>query len=1450
MFEHIHRVFYNSSEDRHSEHEIHTTLTSCDERLVTWLRDTVQDQNPVVVVNAKAQLPQYWQQRLLQPLFEQTDVQRISALSLTTPDLSPLIRPWPGTLTELDQLLYVMQDPTYFATESFNKNCFAVRNVSLLTDAALEASFAVNNLLVDVPTDEDRLNPATPHDVGDQHPLPAHPLATVQTQLANQLEPLPTTAANHYPGLDGREAILHVVMDWGGGVHQWVNEFIANHPELNHWVWVSEGEFYRQCHGERLSLRWQHCQGVEVASTHLAAPIKATEVHHPEYQRALQQLIEQHHIKGLVVSSMIGHAMDCLDTGLPTVRVLHDYFPHWPSLNAQLDAPKITAEHTEQALVQTAQEPFGVITSAQLSTWQQTNNKHLAQENVTLVAPDESVKANLLKLPHSQCYEKTTTIPHAFEPLKPINYQADGQPFHVLVPGRVSQPKGGDLLFQAINACKGINIKWTLLGAGKDGDRFKSLKQVTVIADYDRDELHQQLQQLKPHLGLITSTTSETFSFTLSELQSAGIPVLATDVGALSHRIQNGVNGQLVKPEVAAIVSGIEQLMADRSQLEQLHTGALNSKHHSKKAYKQAFQQVFAPKQSKPPSYQNIPLAKPNHWAQKIQLLWQVQSQLEQTCRHYEQDITELKADAKNKAEWAASLNQQNQHLTENLALQKQQIKQLEIDKTAQAKTYEGEISKLNSSLTELQEHLEKLNQEITHLRGVEQQLQAAEQTIEAMKNSRSWRVTRPLRAFTTYARHKRNAARFRWTQLKSLPRRVSNSLRSRGLKETAKIAKNKLHKPTNKTQLEPQQVTENYQPLTIQTAEQPKVSVIIPVYNQFKHTYHCLKSLSRLNDQTPFEVIVVDDCSDDVTPDAIQQVSGIHYQRQAKNGGFIESCNTGAALAQGEYLLFLNNDTEVLNGWLDELLETFNKHPDAGLVGSQLLYPDGRLQEAGGIVFSDGSGWNYGRLEKPDAPEYQHLRAVTYISGASIMISKQLFTQLGQFDRRYKPAYYEDTDLAFAVRQAGLQVYYQPLSRVIHFEGISSGTDLSSGTKKYQVINQTKFVDKWQSALSKQPKPGSDIELARFQNQAPRVLILDACTPTPDQDSGSLRMLNLMQILLELGHEVSFMPENMAHFENYTTALQRLGVKCIYAPKYHSPLEYLKANGGYYQTVILSRYYVAEPIMPSIRNYCPQATIWFDTVDLHYVRETRMAELAGDQQATKAAAVTRTKELAVARGCDLTLVVSPYEQEVLAAEDPNLPVAVLSNIHEVYGTKNGFDQRRDIVFLGGYQHTPNVDGILWFVEAIWPTILAAIPDIQLHVVGSKAPSQVTDLGKQDNIQFHGFVEDIEPFMQKVRIAVAPLRFGAGVKGKVNMSMSHGQPVVGTKVAVEGMYTTHEMDVMMADEADDFAQAVIRLYQNPDLWQRISTGGLANVEQWFSFAAAKNTINNLINTAD
>jgi GT2 family glycosyltransferase/glycosyltransferase involved in cell wall biosynthesis len=1454
MFKFVHTVYYNSTENRRADFEYHSSEPTFNEQLIAQLQQEIKHQYPVVVVNAQAFLPPFWQRRLLQGMAENHAIDHISALSTQQHELSPICQGFNGTLAQLDQVTYLLQRPQYFLSSTFNPNCFVVRNISALS--ADVSKYAVNNLVVDVPPkDQQPIAAAAQPDIGDQRPLPAHPLAELQLQL-DKVDP--QTIKTGYPGLDDKAVVLHLVMDWGGGVHQWVNDFAQNHDDMHHLILSSQGEFFRQQQGERFQLHWHQTSGLVLNEFHLSKAIKATTAHHAQYQSMLDAVIKNWDIQRLIISSLIGHAMDCLNTGLPTLRILHDYFPHWPSLNAQLDEAVIGQNTINQALLSTQQEPFGEIKASELAAWQHNNNNLLQQDTITIIAPDESVKTNLLKLPDSSSYAKTRIIPHALAPLTAVKYQADSSAFKVLVLGRISPPKGQNLLHECIKKLSANHtIEFVLLGAGTNGQAFGGYPNVRVIADYKQAELSQLLTEVSPQLALLTSNTAETFSYTLSELLMSGIPVLSTPVGALKNRITAGVNGLLVNADAEQVSNKILDLQQHPEELQKLHQGALQTKHLTVEENKTAFNQLLKLSQVKLRSYQTEGLLMPKPMVQELQTTQRVAEKLKQALNDSEVSLAE-------KSTWAMQLTEHNQHLTKNIDLGRKQIEHLEAVIKSQSDAHHSETNHLKQEIGHISKHLEQVNEELTEtiqvrdnlvqkyaeqsqfLHDTQLALSQSEDIIEQIKASRSWRVTKPLRAFTTYARHKRNAIKFRYAQLTSLPKRVINSLKSRGLKQTALMAKNKLNKPKPQAPATAQAVTEDYQPLTIQCSTKPLVSVVIPVFNQFKHTYHCLESLANLPDKTGFEVIVIDDCSTDETHLAIQQIDGIIYHRQAENGGFIESCNTGAKLAQGQFLLFLNNDTEVLPGWLDELVLTFEQQPDAGLVGSQLLYPDGRLQEAGGIVFNDASGWNYGRLDAPDAPEYQHLREATYISGASIMITQSLFKQLGCFDERYKPAYYEDTDLAFAVRKAGLKVFYQPHSRVIHFEGISSGTDLNSGTKKYQVINQQKFADKWQHELASQPTPGSDIELARLQSQPPRVLIFDACTPTPDQDSGSLRMMNLMKIFSELGYHVSFVPENMAHFNHYTKDLQRMGVECVYAPKYTSAMDYLKAKGSYFQTIILSRYYVAEPLMPSIRSYCPQAKIWFDTVDLHYLRETRMAELDKDTTALKAAAQTKRKELGVAKNCDLTLVVSPYEQQVLATENPDLDVAVLSNIHELYGGHQGFVNSQDIMFIGGYQHTPNVDGVLWFVDKILPLILADIPNMKLHIIGSKAPQKVIDLGQHPSIEFHGFVEDIEPLMQNIRIAVAPLRFGAGVKGKVNMSMSYGQPVVGTKVAVEGMYTRHGHDVMMADDAADFAAAVINLYQDQMLWEQVSKGGLENVEKWFSFKAAKNSISDLL----
>jgi GT2 family glycosyltransferase len=232
-----------------------------------------------------------------------------------------------------------------------------------------------------------------------------------------------------------------------------------------------------------------------------------------------------------------------------------------------------------------------------------------------------------------------------------------------------------------------------------------------------------------------------------------------------------------------------------------------------------------------------------------------------------------------------------------------------------------------------------------------------------------------------------------------------------------------------------------------------PRVSIIIPVHNQLEFTYRCLMSIAAHPSRASIEVIVCDDASYDETPAILSTVSGIRCIRNVTNQGFLHSCNRAAAEARGQYLLFLNNDTEVQEGWLDHMLALFDADERTGLVGAKLLFPNGRLQEAGGAIWRDATGYNY-------------VREVDYCSGACILIETALFRQLGGFDDHYAPAYYEDTDLAFRVRQAGKKVLYQPLAVVVHHEGVSHGTDTGCGIKAYQVANKTKFRERWRKQL------------------------------------------------------------------------------------------------------------------------------------------------------------------------------------------------------------------------------------------------------------------------------------------------------------------------------------------------------------------------------------------------
>jgi GT2 family glycosyltransferase len=389
-----------------------------------------------------------------------------------------------------------------------------------------------------------------------------------------------------------------------------------------------------------------------------------------------------------------------------------------------------------------------------------------------------------------------------------------------------------------------------------------------------------------------------------------------------------------------------------------------------------------------------------------------------------------------------------------------------------------------------------------------------------------------------------------------------------------------------------------------------PDVSLVIPVHGKWRVTRRCLRSIALNSEGVRYEVVLVDDGSPDDTRAAARRVTGLKVVAFDENRGFVAACNAGASAATGRYVLFLNNDTVVTPGWLPPLLRTFAEQRDCGAVGAKLVYPNGRLQEAGSIVWREGDGYNYGKHDNPALPEYNYVRRTDYCSGAVLMVRRDVFASLGGFDEQFEPGYWEDADLCFRLADKGLAVWFQPASVVYHLEGTTAGTHQSRGMKRFQAENRDKFRRKWAAALTRQPPfDPRQLFLARDRNRGPFVLVFDHYVPTPDHDAGSVFMDRLLTELTHLGCRVVFWPENLFASPGYTERLQQQGIEVMYGAV--SLDDYLRRLGRTADAAIAYRSHVAAKFLPIARVH--SHALGYILCDLESLRESRRVELDGE---------------------------------------------------------------------------------------------------------------------------------------------------------------------------------------------------------------------------------------------
>lgn len=362
--------------------------------------------------------------------------------------------------------------------------------------------------------------------------------------------------------------------------------------------------------------------------------------------------------------------------------------------------------------------------------------------------------------------------------------------------------------------------------------------------------------------------------------------------------------------------------------------------------------------------------------------------------------------------------------------------------------------------------------------------------------------------------------------------------------------------------------------------------------------------------------------------------------------------------------------------------------------------------------------------------------------------------------------------------------------------------------------------------------------QAARAVSGRGRLLFVDWSTPRPDCDAGSITAFYLMKILVDLGFEVVFVPSDLMHLGHYTQALRDIGVTCYSGDEIGTMEAHLARDGAGYDYAFLCRAPIAALYIDMIRCHAPSAKIILNTSDLHYLRDVREAELEGSAEKLEAALRWKAQELDVIRRCDHSIVMSDHEQQILAKELPGAAIHLVPLMFvDIPGRSGGFAERKDMLFIGGFPHTPNVDAVVWFCERIWPSVRARLPDARVRLIGNKPPEQVQALAAIEGVDVVGYVEDLKPWFDRTRISIAPLRYGAGIKGKLGTSLSFGVPSVATSIAVEGMKVRDGEHALVADDEAAFAEQVVRLYTDEALWDRLSRAGLEFVTDTYSLDA-------------
>ena len=633
------------------------------------------------------------------------------------------------------------------------------------------------------------------------------------------------------------------------------------------------------------------------------------------------------------------------------------------------------------------------------------------------------------------------------------------------------------------------------------------------------------------------------------------------------------------------------------------------------------------------------------------------------------------------------------------------------------------------------------------------------------------------------------------------------------------------------------------WQPVKLAAGAAPAVSVVLTASEGLLDRLRVIDALVRSSGTLPFEVVLIDRGSCEVMP----ANPGVISCRIAPNSTFAEAVNKGAALARSEKLVFLDGAMLPHAGFLESLLSGL---ATAALVGPQVRTGDGRLYSAGGMFNALARPQCNGYLEDPSPPNRQVSAAVDFCCGA-FAISKTDLHEVGDLDPALATLEIATAYLAIRLREQGKKTIVRPRAVVTAATHVIGGaSSISEGVGGFGGGEWQAFLRRHGAAIARQHLSRNGHAAA--SGQPKRVLYIDADTPTPDQNSGSNDALNMMRIFVDMGYAVTFIPEsNFSHRGRYTEKLQDFGIHAVWYPYSSTVQEVLTEIAADLDVVVLCRGDIAEKYIELVRELAPRARIIFNSVDLHFLRMQREAELNNDAKLLRRAKAMQLSELDSVKKVDATIVVSSFEKELLKQEVPQAAVHLVPLIREIPDTLAVPDARgrRDILFVGTYQHPPNCDAAIFFAKQVFPLVRSRIPNARVLLVGSEITPEISALAGE-GVEVLGFVEDLDALLRRCRLSVAPLRYGAGIKGKIATALQMGLPTVATTIAVEGTPLVPDMEIMVADKPEQFAAAVIELYTDDEKWRRLSEAGFQFARREYSIDANRARIKRLFAELD